>query len=81
MAGTMDKLKGKAKEVAGAATGDRSMENEGKLDQAKGSVKNAVENLKDRAEEKLGDAAEKAKDVAERTERNTRPDPDDEDVA
>jgi len=39
MAGEMDKLKGKVKEVAGAATGDGKTEAEGKMDQAKGSAK------------------------------------------
>jgi uncharacterized protein YjbJ (UPF0337 family) len=71
-----DKVKGKIKEVAGAATGDENLENEGKLDQAKGSVKKAGENMKDRAKEALGGAADKAKDMAEGVERKTRPDPD-----
>lgn len=81
MAGTMDKLKGKAKEVAGAVTGDRETESKGKLDQAKGSAKNAAENVKEhvkeRAQEALDRAAEKAKDVAERAEDESRGDPDD----
>ena len=77
MAGMIDKAKGKAKEVAGAVTGDEATENEGKLDQAKGSVKNAGENLKDRAKEALGGAADKAKETAERAERSTSRDPDD----
>ncbi|MGZ6071270.1 MAG: CsbD family protein [Myxococcaceae bacterium] len=76
MGGLIDKAKGKAKEVAGAVTGDESTENEGKLDQAKGSMKNAGENLKDRAKEALGGAADKAKDAAERVERSTSRDPD-----
>ncbi|HVP62092.1 MAG TPA: CsbD family protein [Myxococcaceae bacterium] len=77
MAGLTDKLKGKIKEVAGAATDDPSTENEGKLDQAKGSLKNASENLKDRAKEALGGAADKMKEAAERAERKTSRDPDD----
>ena len=77
MAGTMDKLKGKVKEAAGAVTGDRDTENEGKLDQAKGSVKQAGENLADRAKDALGNAADKAKDVADRAEHGTRNDPKD----
>jgi uncharacterized protein YjbJ (UPF0337 family) len=73
----MDKLKGKVKEVAGAATNDRSTENEGKLDQAKGNLKKAGENLKDRAKEALGGAADKAKEGSEKVERDTRREPDD----
>jgi uncharacterized protein YjbJ (UPF0337 family) len=76
MAGEMDKLKGKVKEVAGAAANDASTENEGKLDQAKGNLKEAGENLKDRAKEALGGAADKAKDASEKVERDTRRDPD-----
>jgi len=72
----MDKLKGKVKEVAGAAANDASTENEGKLDQAKGNLKEAGENLKDRAKEALGGAADKAKDASEKVERDTRRDPD-----
>jgi uncharacterized protein YjbJ (UPF0337 family) len=77
MAGTTDKMKGKAKEVAGAATGDKSLENEGKLDQAKGSVKKAVENLKEKAKEAMGGAADEARREAEKVEQRTDPEQDD----
>jgi uncharacterized protein YjbJ (UPF0337 family) len=50
--GTTDDAKGRVKEAAGAITGDDSLKNEGKVDQAAGSVK-----------DKVGDAADKAKDV------------------
>jgi uncharacterized protein YjbJ (UPF0337 family) len=50
--GDADDLKGRVKESAGALTGDDSLKNEGKVDQAAGSVKDAV-----------GDAADKVKDV------------------
>jgi uncharacterized protein YjbJ (UPF0337 family) len=46
----MDKIKGKAKEMAGKATGDRSKEAEGKTDQAKGNAKEAMEDMRDKAE-------------------------------
>jgi uncharacterized protein YjbJ (UPF0337 family) len=49
-----DKLKnkiedigGKAKEAVGRVTGDRSIENEGKADQSKSSLKDAGEKVKD----------------------------------
>ena len=48
----MDKAKGRAKEAAGDLTDDQSLKNEGKVDRATGSVKDAV-----------GDAGDKAKDV------------------
>jgi len=43
----IDDLGGKAKEGVGKATGDKSTENEGKLDQAKSSLKDAGEKVKD----------------------------------
>lgn len=39
--------KGKAKEVAGKATGDDKLEAEGKSDQVKADLKKAGENVKD----------------------------------
>jgi uncharacterized protein YjbJ (UPF0337 family) len=43
----IDKAKGRAKEAAGALTADRSLKNEGRVDQAKGSAKNAVDKVAD----------------------------------
>jgi uncharacterized protein YjbJ (UPF0337 family) len=50
-----DDAKGQVKEKAGDATGDKDLENEGKIDQATGTVK-----------EKVGDAADKVKDTVTR---------------
>jgi uncharacterized protein YjbJ (UPF0337 family) len=50
--GTTDDLKGRAKEAGGALTGDDSLKNEGKVDQATGTVK-----------DKVGDASDNVKDV------------------
>jgi uncharacterized protein YjbJ (UPF0337 family) len=50
--GTKDEGKGRLKEAAGSLTGDDSLKNEGKVDRATGSVKDAV-----------GGAADKVKDV------------------
>ena len=43
----VEDLEGKAKEVIGSATGDKSTENEGRKDQVKSDVKDAGENVKD----------------------------------
>ncbi len=43
----IDDLGGKAKEGLGKLTGDKSTENEGRLDQAKSSLKDAGEKIKD----------------------------------
>ncbi|MDQ1006611.1 uncharacterized protein YjbJ (UPF0337 family) [Streptomyces sp. V4I23] len=47
--GRGDRLKGKAKETVGKATGNERMEAEGRTDQAKGHAKKAVGDAKDRA--------------------------------
>jgi uncharacterized protein YjbJ (UPF0337 family) len=41
------RAKGKAKELAGRATGNSELQAEGKVDQRKGSLKQAGENVKD----------------------------------
>jgi uncharacterized protein YjbJ (UPF0337 family) len=43
----IDKAKGRVKEAAGAATGDRHLKNKGRVDQAKGSAKNVVDKVGD----------------------------------
>ena len=43
MAGKMDQAKGRAKEAAGALTGNKRLKREGKMDQAAGKVKQAAE--------------------------------------
>jgi uncharacterized protein YjbJ (UPF0337 family) len=50
--GTKDDLQGRAKEAAGDLTDDQSLKNEGKVDRATGSAKDAV-----------GDAGDKVKDA------------------
>ncbi|MFS8096938.1 CsbD family protein [Lentzea alba] len=42
-----DQLKGKVKEGVGDATDDQGLENEGKMDQTKGHLKEAAEKVKD----------------------------------
>jgi uncharacterized protein YjbJ (UPF0337 family) len=53
MSATTDKIKGSVKETVGKVTGDKKIEAEGKLDKAKGHIKDAVheatETVKDAA--------------------------------
>lgn len=42
----IDKAKGKIKQAVGAVTGDKKLEREGKIDEVKGDVKGAVEDIK-----------------------------------
>ena len=46
-ANKIDEAGGKAKEAIGKVTGDKSTENEGKVDQAKSDLKDAGEKIKD----------------------------------
>jgi len=41
----IDKAKGRAKEAAGAVSGNKRLKNEGRADQAKGSAKSAVDKV------------------------------------
>ena len=49
MSGTTDKIKGSVKETVGKVTGDKSLETEGKVDQAKGEAKNVARDVSDAA--------------------------------
>ena len=44
----VDEGKGRVKEAAGALTGDDSLKNEGKVDQAKSSIKDGVDKVADK---------------------------------
>jgi uncharacterized protein YjbJ (UPF0337 family) len=46
-----DDAKGQVKEKAGKLTDDHSLENEGKVDQASGKAKSAVDSVKDKVED------------------------------
>jgi uncharacterized protein YjbJ (UPF0337 family) len=50
----VDEAKGRIKEAAGSLTGDESLKDEGRADQAKSSVKDAVDKVAD----KVKDAAD-----------------------
>jgi uncharacterized protein YjbJ (UPF0337 family) len=51
----IDKAKGKIKQAAGAATGNKKLEREGRVDTAKGNAKGAFE----KAKQAVKDAAKK----------------------
>jgi uncharacterized protein YjbJ (UPF0337 family) len=53
--GGIDKIKGRVKETAGVATGDRELEGEGKLDNLKGKVKDVAGNIREGIKDKLDD--------------------------
>jgi uncharacterized protein YjbJ (UPF0337 family) len=50
--GSATNMGGKAKEAAGDLTGDSKLQGEGKMDQVKGKVQNAIGGIKDAIEGK-----------------------------
>jgi uncharacterized protein YjbJ (UPF0337 family) len=52
MSGTSDEIKGRAKEAVGVVTNNQKLKNEGRIDQATGKVKNAVDRLIDKVKPK-----------------------------
>lgn len=56
-----EELKGRGKEAAGAATGDKDLKREGQVDQASASVK-----------DKISDAADKVKDAVSSDDESKR---------
>ncbi len=63
MAGAQDKIKGRAKVAAGAVTGDKSLENEGRIDRITGEAKDKLAGATDSLERLLNDASTKAGDA------------------
>ncbi len=49
----VDEAKGRVKEAAGSLTGDEDLKREGKTDQAKASVKDAVDKVGDTVKDAL----------------------------
>ena len=60
--GTVDKLKGKAEEIAGTVTGDDKKKSEGLMNQAIGKVKETASDVK----EAIEDGVEKIKEKIDR---------------
>jgi uncharacterized protein YjbJ (UPF0337 family) len=54
--------KGRVKEAVGDMTDNEDLENKGKMDQAKASVKRAAGDAQEKAKEKAGDAIDAVKD-------------------
>ena len=49
-----DDAKGRVKEAAGDLTGDQDLKNEGKVDQATGAVKDAIDSVTDKVKDVVG---------------------------
>lgn len=53
MGGKSDEVKGRAKQAAGIASGDKDLENEGKVDRAAGKVKQKADDVVDKVKSKV----------------------------
>lgn len=56
MSANTDKAKGKVKQAVGSLTGNESLEQEGKDDEAAGKVKDVLKDVEDKAEELVDEA-------------------------
>ena len=66
MSGKTDQVKGQVKEAAGALTGDKDLESEGKADRRAGETKEKLDHAKDKIKEVVDDAEAKAGDVVDK---------------
>jgi uncharacterized protein YjbJ (UPF0337 family) len=63
---TLDEVKGRTKEAAGAITDDDELKREGKVDQASSTLKDKAEQGAEKAKDLIGHAADKAKEFVGR---------------
>ena len=59
MAGTTDKVKGRTKVAVGPVTGDKSLENEGRIDRIAGEAKDRLADVSNQVERWLDQAGQK----------------------
>ena len=70
MPGTSDKIKGRAKVAAGAVTGDKSLETEGRIDRLAGEAKDLLGDASSAVEAWLGKASDRAGGVVRSGQRS-----------
>jgi uncharacterized protein YjbJ (UPF0337 family) len=66
MSGRTDQVKGQVKEAAGALTGDKDLESEGRADRRTGEAKEKLDHAKDKVKEVIDDATAKVEDVVDK---------------
>jgi uncharacterized protein YjbJ (UPF0337 family) len=59
MSGNTKKVKGRAKQAAGAITGDKKLQREGEMDERAGDLENKVDDAADAVKEKVGEVIDK----------------------
>lgn len=70
MPGTTDKIKGRAKVAAGAVTGDKSLETEGRLDRFAGEAKDTLDEATKAVEAWLGTFSDRAGGVVRASQKS-----------
>ncbi len=60
MSGNTKKVKGRAKQAAGAITGDKELKQEGERDERAGDLEKKVDDVTDAVNDKLDEVIEKA---------------------
>jgi uncharacterized protein YjbJ (UPF0337 family) len=59
MSGNTKKVKGRAKQAAGAITGDKKLQREGEMDERAGDIENKVDAAADAVKEKVGEVIDR----------------------
>ena len=66
MSGKSDQVKGRAKEIAGTAVGDKDLESEGKTDRRVGEVKEKLDHTKGKVKDLIGEAKDKGEEAIDK---------------
>ena len=66
MGAQSDQVKGQVKEAAGALTGNKDLESEGKADRRAGETKEKLDHAKDKIEEAIDKAEDKVDEVIDK---------------
>jgi uncharacterized protein YjbJ (UPF0337 family) len=59
MSGNTKRVKGRAKQAAGAITGDKEVQQEGRMDERVGDLENTVDDVTDAINDKVAEVIEK----------------------
>jgi uncharacterized protein YjbJ (UPF0337 family) len=69
VSGKTDRVKGRAKEIAGTVVGNKNLESEGRTDRGAGEIKEKLDHAKDKVKELLGQAGDKGEEAIDKVKR------------
>jgi uncharacterized protein YjbJ (UPF0337 family) len=69
VSGKTDRVKGRAKEIAGTVVGDKDLESEGKTDRRAGEMKEKLDHAQDKVKEMISKAGDKGQEAIDRAKR------------